>query len=151
MVCFTLEVWGFNSDWHPLFQIPNSSPAFPPSKNHPFYSMTFKCSCQGQPLKCNFYLLMYSCQNNGKMAILSNMSNYRNSFYPAVGLANFSCSHWHSAFSRIFKIWNFKALTFKCNCQGQPLILALKLNLPCPGTDGGCTRRSIENFATISY
>ena len=26
MLCFTLEVWGFTSDWHPFFQIPNSSP-----------------------------------------------------------------------------------------------------------------------------
>ena len=26
MLCFTLEFWGFTSDWHPLFQIPNSSP-----------------------------------------------------------------------------------------------------------------------------
>ena len=24
--CFTLEFWGFTSDWPPLFQIPNSSP-----------------------------------------------------------------------------------------------------------------------------
>ena len=26
MLCFTLKFWGFTSDWHPLFQIPNSSP-----------------------------------------------------------------------------------------------------------------------------
>ena len=26
MLCCTLEFWGFTSDWHPLFQIPNSSP-----------------------------------------------------------------------------------------------------------------------------
>ena len=25
-LCYTLEFWGFTSDWHPLFQIPNSSP-----------------------------------------------------------------------------------------------------------------------------
>ena len=27
MLCFTFEFWGFTSDWYPLFQIPNSSPA----------------------------------------------------------------------------------------------------------------------------
>ena len=27
MLCCTLEFWGFTSDWHPQFQIPNSSPA----------------------------------------------------------------------------------------------------------------------------
>ena len=27
MLCCTLEFWGFSSDWHPLFQIPKSSPA----------------------------------------------------------------------------------------------------------------------------
>ena len=26
ILCCTLEFWGFTSDWHPLFQIPNSSP-----------------------------------------------------------------------------------------------------------------------------
>ena len=26
MLCFTLEFCSFTSDWHPLFQIPNSSP-----------------------------------------------------------------------------------------------------------------------------
>ena len=26
LMCFTLEFWGFSSDWHPLFQFPNSSP-----------------------------------------------------------------------------------------------------------------------------
>ena len=26
MLCCTIEFWGFTSDWHPLFQIPNSSP-----------------------------------------------------------------------------------------------------------------------------
>ena len=26
MLCFTLEFWGFTSEWHPLVQIPNSSP-----------------------------------------------------------------------------------------------------------------------------
>ena len=26
MLCFTLEFWGITSDWHPLFQISNSSP-----------------------------------------------------------------------------------------------------------------------------
>ena len=30
-------------------------------------------------------------------------------------------------------------------------VLIHKLDLPGPGTDGSCTRRSIENFATISY
>ena len=26
MLCFTLKIWGFTSDWQPLFQIPKSSP-----------------------------------------------------------------------------------------------------------------------------
>ena len=26
MLCCTLRFWGFTSDWHPLFQIPNSNP-----------------------------------------------------------------------------------------------------------------------------
>ena len=26
MFCYTLEFWGFTCDWHPLFQISNSSP-----------------------------------------------------------------------------------------------------------------------------
>ena len=26
MLCFILEFWGFTSAWHPLFQLPNSSP-----------------------------------------------------------------------------------------------------------------------------
>ena len=28
MLCFTLKIWGFTSDWHPLFQIPNWSPEY---------------------------------------------------------------------------------------------------------------------------
>ena len=26
MLCFTLKIWEFTSEWHPLFQITNSSP-----------------------------------------------------------------------------------------------------------------------------
>ena len=28
MLCYILGFWGFTSDWHPLFQIPNSSPVW---------------------------------------------------------------------------------------------------------------------------
>ena len=53
----TLEFWGFTGDWHPLFQIPNSSPAQPlllaPSK-----LFTFR-----HPWLCKLYL-------NGRIHLL---------------------------------------------------------------------------------
>ena len=43
MLCFTLEFWGFTSDWHPLFQIPNSSPVRDNSVSE-FYHFFFRAA-----------------------------------------------------------------------------------------------------------
>ena len=56
-LCFTLKIWGFTTDWHPLLQIPNSSPVC-------------KCGCS----------LLLTINRNRKYAISTTNTMYAASF-----------------------------------------------------------------------
>ena len=43
MLCFTLEIWGFTSDWHLLFQILNSSPEWRLFEICMYFEIIVKC------------------------------------------------------------------------------------------------------------
>ena len=53
MLCFTLKIWGFTSVWHPLLQIPNSSPEFSTKTIKDQYTQTMVAwSVWRQSAKC---------------------------------------------------------------------------------------------------